>query len=169
MFKKFKSFLSNDKSDIQQENLNEVFVSPISGEIISLDDVPDEVFSQRMMGDGFAIQPEDGEVFSPVDGTITAVFPTKHAISIKSNYGVEILIHFGLDTVNLNGEGFQVYVEEGSVVKAGEILLKVNIEEIKNKVPSVVVPIIFMELNGKSFSYNIGKVGAKEQDVITLK
>ncbi len=63
MFKKFKSFLSNDKSDIQQENLNEVFVSPISGEIISLDDVPDEVFSQRMMGDGFAIQPENGEVF----------------------------------------------------------------------------------------------------------
>ncbi len=121
------------------------------------------------MGDGFAIQPENGEVFSPVDGTITAVFPTKHAISIKSNYGVEILIHFGLDTVNLNGEGFQVYVEEGNVVKAGEILLKVNIEEIKNKVTSVVVPIIFMELNGKSFSYNVGKVAAKERNVITLK
>ncbi|KRU30181.1 subunit EIIA of glucoside-specific PTS system [Clostridium sporogenes] len=169
MFKKIKSLLSNDKSDVQQENLNEVFVSPISGEIISLDDVPDEVFSQRMMGDGFAIQPENGDVFSPVDGTITAVFPTKHAISIKSKSRVEILIHFGLDTVNLNGEGFQVYVEEGSVVKAGEILLKVNIEEIKNKVPSVVVPIIFMELNGKSFSYNIGKVAAKEQNVITLK
>ncbi|EQB3134119.1 PTS sugar transporter subunit IIA, partial [Clostridium botulinum] len=102
MFKKIKSLLSNDKSDVQQENLNEVFVSPISGEIISLDDVPDEVFSQRMMGDGFAIQPENGDVFSPVDGTITAVFPTKHAISIKSESGVEILIHFGLDTVNLN-------------------------------------------------------------------
>lgn len=63
MFKKIKSLLTNDQSDIQQEDLNEVFVSPISGEIISLDDVPDEVFSQRMMGDGFAIQPENGEVF----------------------------------------------------------------------------------------------------------
>ncbi|WP_434284076.1 PTS sugar transporter subunit IIA [Clostridium botulinum] len=169
MFKKIKSLLSNDKSDIQQENLNEVFVSPISGEIISLDDVPDEVFSQRMMGDGFAIQPENGEVFSPVDGTITAVFPTKHAISIKSESGVEILVHFGLDTVNLNGEGFQVYVEEGNQVKAGDMLLKVNIEEIKDKVPSLIVPIIFMDLNGKSFNYNTGKVTAKEPNIITLK
>lgn len=169
MFEKIKAILFNNKSDKQDESINEVFVSPISGEIISLDNVSDEVFSQRMMGDGFAIEPENGDVFSPLDGTITAVFPTKHAISIKSNSGVEILIHFGLDTVNLKGEGFEVYVEQGDSVKAGDPLLKVNIEEIRNKVPSVVVLIVFIELNGKSFSYNAGKVAAKEKNAVILK
>ncbi|GIM30594.1 PTS glucose transporter subunit IIA [Clostridium polyendosporum] len=179
MLKKIKSILFKNQSDVQQENVNEVkknknvednvFIIPISGEVISLDRVPDEVFAQKMMGDGFAIDPENGEVFSPVNGEITAVFPTKHAISIKSNSGVEILIHFGLDTVNLKGEGFDVYVEAGNSVKAGDMLLKVNIEKIKNKVPSLIVPIIFTELNGKSFNYNSGKVTAKETNVVTVK
>lgn len=169
MFKKFKDMLFNNKEDNQEEIKEEGFIIPVSGKIISLDDVADKVFSERMMGDGFAIEPENGEVFSPVDGIITAVFPTKHAISIKSNYGVEILIHFGLDTVKLNGEGFEVYVEQGSSVNAGDKLLKVNLDEIRDKVPSLVVPIVFIELNGKSFSYNAGKVTAKEKNAIILE
>ncbi|MBU3160278.1 PTS glucose transporter subunit IIA [Clostridium frigoris] len=178
MFNKIKAFMSNDQSDTHKgkvqevkknEEKSETFIIPISGEVISLEDVADEVFSQRMMGDGFAIEPENGDLFSPVDGVITSVFPTKHAISIKSNNGVDILIHFGLDTVNLKGEGFDVYVEQGDLVKAGDRLLKVNIEEIKDKVPSIVVLIVFIELNGKSFSYNLGKVKAKDKNVIIIK
>jgi len=168
----------NDQSDTHKENVREVqknkekseiFIIPISGEMMNLEDVADEVFSQKMMGDGFAIEPENGELFSPVDGIITSVFPTKHAISIKSNYGVDILIHFGLDTVNLKGEGFDVYVEQGDSVKAGDRLLKVNIEAIKDKVPSIVVLIVFIELNGKSFSYNVGKVKAKDKNAVIIK
>lgn len=178
MFNKIKAFMFNDQSDTHKEKVQEVkkneeksetFIIPISGEIINLDDVEDEVFSQRMMGDGFAIEPENGVLFSPVDGIITSVFPTKHAITIKSNYGVDILIHFGLDTVNLKGEGFNVYVEQGKSVRAGDKLLEVNIEEIKDKVPSVVVIIVFIELNGKSFSYKALKVKAKDKNAVIIK
>ncbi|WP_407645004.1 PTS sugar transporter subunit IIA [Clostridium polyendosporum] len=153
-----------------EENVKEdIFLIPISGDIINLDDVPDEVFSKRMMGDGFAIKPENGQVFSPVDGTVVGVFPTKHAIAIRSNFDVEILIHFGMDTVNLNGEGFTVYVKEGSSIKAGDKLLKVDLNEVKDKVPSLITPIIFTNLNGKSFSYTIGKVIAKEKNIVIIK
>ncbi|AKG35944.1 PTS sugar transporter subunit IIA [Paenibacillus durus] len=166
MFNKIKVLIFQDKPEQQQED---GFIIPVSGEIIDLSHVPDEAFSQRLMGDGFAIQPENGEVFSPVDGVVTTVVPSKHAFSIKSNSGIEFLIHFGVDTVKLKGEGFEVYVKEGSVVKAGDLILKVNLEEIKDKVPSVAVSVIFIELNGKRFSYKTGKVAAKEKDVVTLQ
>lgn len=166
MFNKIKALIFQDKPEQQQED---DFIVPVSGEIIDLDHVPDEAFSQRLMGDGFAIQPENGGVFSPVDGVITTVVPSKHACSIKSNSGIEFLIHFGVDTVKLKGEGFEVYVKEGSEVKAGDLILKVNLEQIKDKVPSVAVSVIFIELNGKSFSYKTGKAAAKEKDAVTIQ
>ncbi|MBC2579502.1 PTS glucose transporter subunit IIA [Clostridium sp. DJ247] len=167
MLRKIKDFFLNKQSEKQVENNS--FLIPVSGQLINLDEVPDEVFSQKIIGDGFAINPEDGDVFSPVDGLITGVFPTKHAISLKDNSGVEILIHFGLDTVTLNGKGFTTYVEEGSIVKAGDLLLKVDIDEIKDKVPSIVMPVIFVDLNGKTFKYNIGKVVSKQNGIVTLQ
>ncbi len=154
--------------DRPEQQRGDGFIVPVSGEIMDLSRVPDEAFSQRMMGDGFAIQPENGEVFSPVDGVVTTVVPSKHAFSIRSNSGVEFLIHFGVDTVKLKGEGFDVYAKEGSVVKAGDLVLKVNLEEIKDKVLSVAVSVIFIELNGKSFSYKTGKAAAKEKDAVTI-
>lgn len=163
--------LLREKFGVKRENksvINNEFLVPVSGEVINLDDVKDEVFSQRMMGDGFAIAPEDGRVFSPVDGTITAVFPTKHAITIKSNAGIEILIHFGLDTVQLKGEGFNLCTEEGAVVKAGDLLLEVNIEEVEKRVPSIVVPVIFLELNERTFTFETRQVKAKDKDVIQI-
>jgi len=174
MFKKIKNFMFNNQSDIHKQDVtkvkeNDTFIIPISGEIISLDNVADEVFSQKMMGDGFAIEPENGDLYSPIDGIITSVFPTKHAITIRSNSGVDILIHFGLDTVNLKGEGFKTYVKQGDSVSAGDKLLEVNIEEIRTKVPSIVVLIIFIELNGKKFSYNALKVKAKDKNVVIIK
>lgn len=124
--------------------------SPLNGMIMPLDKAPDQVFSQKMMGDGFCIDPADGKVVSPVNGTITAVYPTKHAIGITSKKGNEILIHFGVDTVDLKGEGFNLLVEAQQKVKAGDTLLEVDIEKIKDKVPSLITPIVITNLEDRS-------------------
>jgi glucose-specific phosphotransferase system IIA component len=122
-------------------------ILPLEGELVPLDKVPDPVFSQKMLGDGFAIQPTNGTVISPVDGEIISVFPTKHAISLKDHNGREILIHVGLDTVSLKGEGFTSFVEDGQAVKKGQKLLEVGFESIKNKVPSIITPVVFTNLS----------------------
>ncbi|MED1470359.1 N-acetylglucosamine-specific PTS transporter subunit IIBC [Bacillus salipaludis] len=136
----------------------EDFVMPIKGEIIPLSEVPDQVFSQKMMGDGFGIVPENGSVVSPVDGEILNVFPTKHAIGIRSNQGYEILIHIGLDTVNLKGEGFSVLVNEGDKVIKGQAILNFDLEFIKKSVPSTITPVIFTNLT----KLNVKKHGQTE-------
>ncbi|MCT4796688.1 glucose-specific PTS transporter subunit IIBC [Exiguobacterium alkaliphilum] len=127
----------------------EGFLAPMSGTILSLDDVPDQVFSGRMMGDGFAIEPSDGKVVAPFTGTITTFFPTKHAIGLLSDDGREILIHVGLDTVNLKGEGFTSKVKEGDRVEAGDVLLDVDLNLIRDRVPSLITPIIWTNGDGK--------------------
>ncbi|ATO49694.1 glucose-specific PTS transporter subunit IIBC [Brevibacillus laterosporus] len=130
----------------EQTSSSTVFVSPLEGKMLELKDVPDQVFSQKMMGDGFAIEPTNGEVVSPVDGTIVTFFPTKHAIGIAANDGREILIHFGIDTVKLEGEGFEALAQEGDKVTAGQPLLRVQLADVVEKVPSVITPIIFTNL-----------------------
>jgi N-acetylglucosamine PTS system EIICBA or EIICB component len=122
------------------------FVVPVEGKIIPITEVEDEVFSQRMMGDGFAIVPSKGSVVSPVDGEIINVFPTKHAIGIKSVQGYEILIHVGLDTVQLNGKGFNVLVENGQKVSKGQELLTFDLDLISSSASSTVTPVIFTDL-----------------------
>ena len=134
------------------------FVMPIKGEIVPITEVPDQVFSQKLMGDGFGIVPADGTVVSPVDGEIINVFPTKHAIGIKSKYGHEILIHIGIDTVNLKGEGFKVLVNEGEKIKKGQVILEFDLDFIKKSVPSTVTPVIFTNL----IRLNIKKQGQTE-------
>ncbi|MGG1400909.1 N-acetylglucosamine-specific PTS transporter subunit IIBC [Bacillus salipaludis] len=138
---------------------NKDFVMPIEGEIIPITEVPDQVFSQKMMGDGFGIVPANGSVVSPVDGEILNVFPTKHAICIRSKQGYEILIHIGLDTVNLKGEGFTVLVKEGDKVTKGQAILTFDLEFIKKSVPSTVTPVIFTNLT----KLNVKKHGQTEQ------
>ncbi|CKE41347.1 PTS system%2C beta-glucosides-specific IIA component [Streptococcus pneumoniae] len=98
------------------------------------------------MGDGFAIEPTEGTVVSPVNGEIVNVFPTKHAIGIQSEGGKEILIHFGIDTVKLNGEGFEALVAQGDKVKQGQPLLKVDLAFVKENAPSIITPIVFTNL-----------------------
>lgn len=120
--------------------------SPLEGEILPLERVPDEVFSQKMLGDGFAVEPTNGTVVSPVDGEIVNVFPTKHAIGIKDTNGKELLIHVGLDTVNLQGEGFTSFVTDGQPVKMGQKLLEVDFAGIKDKVPSIVTIVVLTNL-----------------------
>ena len=114
---------------LRNEQGEEVFASPITGEIHPITDVPDQVFSGKMMGDGFAILPEEGIVVSPVRGKVLNVFPTKHAI-LQSDGGREILIHFGIDTVSLKGEGFTSFVSEGDRVEPGQNCLKLILKRL---------------------------------------
>jgi len=122
------------------------FTAPLSGKLLKIEDVPDQVFSEKMMGDGFGIEPSDGEVLSPFNGVVKSVFPTNHAIGLESEDGLEVLIHMGLDTVNLKGEGFTVHVKDGDCIKQGQKLADMDIDFIKDKVPSIVTPIIFTNL-----------------------
>jgi sugar PTS system EIIA component len=117
-------------------------VAPLTGAIKSLEEVPDPVFSQKMMGDGIAIEPTDGEVVAPVNGEVVQVFPTKHAVGLRSDAGVELLIHVGLETVSMNGEGFTAHVAAGDRVKAGQRLLTFDLDLIKQKAKSTITPII---------------------------
>lgn len=108
---------------------NEVKV-PIKGNLIPLSEVSDDVFSQKMLGDGFAVKPTGQEVVAPVSGTITTLFPTKHAIGIKTAKGLEVLIHLGIDTVELKGEPFKLFAEQGDSVKAGDKLAEMDIADV---------------------------------------
>jgi glucose-specific phosphotransferase system IIBC component len=149
----------------------EAIAAPLSGEVLPLSEVPDQVFSQKMMGDGFAIMPTEGTVVSPVDGKIVNVFPTKHAIGIESANGREILIHFGIDTVKLNGEGFEALVAQGDEVKKGQELLKVDLEYVKNNAPSIITPIIFTNLQPNEYVKieKQGKVSKSEEGIVTIE
>ncbi|WP_404330798.1 glucose-specific PTS transporter subunit IIBC [Mesobacillus maritimus] len=146
------------------------FTSPIKGEIKPITDVPDAVFSGKMMGDGFAIIPSEGVVVSPVDGKIVNLFPTKHALGILSDTGREILIHVGIDTVNLKGEGFETLVGENDKVEKGQPLLKVDLDFIKKNATSIITPIVFTNLSeGESVTLKKqGNVELAEESIIEI-
>lgn len=128
------------------EGVKEDIIPPIKGKLIPITEVPDQVFAGKMMGDGFAIIPEEGLVVSPVNGKIINVFPTKHAIGIQSDGGREILVHFGIDTVKLDGQGFETLVSEGNTVQAGQPILKVDLDYIEENATSTTTPIVFTNL-----------------------
>lgn len=117
------------------ELLNDSYelMAPVSGKIIQLKEVPDEVFSTKLAGDGIAIEPEDDIVVAPVAGKVVLIFKTNHAFCIRQNNGVEFLVHVGLDTVKLNGEGYERLVEEGAEVKLGQPILRVDRKSIIEK------------------------------------
>ncbi|MBD1383294.1 glucose-specific PTS transporter subunit IIBC [Metabacillus arenae] len=156
---------------LQNDVSEESFTAPLTGEIHSITEVPDQVFSGKMMGDGFAITPTEGTVVSPVNGKILNVFPTKHAIGMQSNNGREILIHFGIDTVNLKGEGFKAFVKEGDEVKQGQKLLEVDLDFVKDKAPSVMTPIVFTNLaEGELVKVKAeGNVKKEQEDIIDFE
>lgn len=117
-------------------------VSPIEGETLPLKDVPDPVFSQKMMGDGIAFLPREGKVVAPADAKVIHIFTTRHAVALETAEGLEILIHIGLDTVNMQGEGFSVHVAEGAQVRTGDLLVTFDFELIKKKAASLITPMI---------------------------
>ncbi len=120
--------------------------SPIKGVAADLSTAPDEAFAGRMMGDGAVVTPEDAIVRAPEDGEVCFVFDTKHAIGFQTDSGLGLLIHVGIDTVKLNGQGFEVYVENGQKVKKGDPMIKLDLAYIKENAPSIVTPVLCTEL-----------------------
>ena len=116
--------------------------APAKGQLIALSNVPDEVFSTGMMGQGIAIQPSNGEIFSPIDGTVQTIFPTKHALGLVGEQGEEVLVHMGLDTVNLQGKGFDILVTEGQTVSIGDPLVNMDLQAIQSAGYQTITPII---------------------------
>ena len=115
--------------------------SPINGKVIELKEVPDEAFAQKMVGDGCAIEPDKGVICSPIDGQLMNIFPTNHAIIFETVDGLEMIVHFGIDTVKLDGKGFQKLREPGPI-KIGDEIVKYDLDNIKDGVPSTRSPII---------------------------
>ena len=116
---------------VQFKGITEEVYSVADGEVVALEQVKDPVFSQKMMGDGFAVEPENGNIVSPVSGTVSSVFPTKHALGIVTEAGLEVLVHIGLDTVSLEGKPFTVHVAEGQKVAAGDLLVTADLDAIR--------------------------------------
>lgn len=133
--------------------------SPLTGQVKDITTIEDDVFSSGMLGQGITIEPTDGQVLSPVDGVVTSVFPTKHAIGVTSDDGVEILIHIGMDTVSLNGEGFESFVKQNDRVHKGDLMLRVDLDKIKAAGLSVITPIVVTN----SSSYQAVKIAANNQ------
>ena len=116
---------------VQYKDLTEEVYSVADGEVIALEQVKDPVFSQKMMGDGFAVEPANGNIVSPVSGTVSSIFPTKHALGLVTEAGLEVLVHIGLDTVSLEGKPFTVHVAEGQKVAAGDLLVTADLDAIR--------------------------------------
>lgn len=124
------------------KNTKETILAPITGKVIPLSELKDDAFANGLLGDGVGIIPIGGNVVSPVDGTITALFPTLHAVGITSNSGVEILIHVGIDTVQMGGKGFKAHIKQGDIVKKGQLLLNIDLDEIEKAGFSTQTPVI---------------------------
>ena len=156
---------SQEESTVQEKNastsfkgLHAEFVAPANGEMIPIDKVEDDVFSQKMMGEGFAVVPENGEIASPVSGTIVSVFPTKHAIGIKTDDDIEVLLHMGIDTVDLGGEAFEIKVREGEKVKAGKVVATADLAKIQ-KAGKITTMIVVFTNGDKIKDYHYAKTG----------
>ena len=160
---------SNSINDKPKENSNsdgvlvETIYSPIKGKIVKLENVLDEAFSSGAVGKGIAIEPsEDGKVFAPFDGVIETAFPTKHAIGLTSDKGVEILIHIGMDTVKLDGKYFTSHIEEGQKIKKGDLLMEFDTEKIKEAGYSAITPIVITNFE------NYGDIEETSADYINV-
>ncbi len=119
------------QNTVQYKDLTEEVYSVADGEVVALEQVKDPVFSQKMMGDGFAVEPANGNIVSPVSGTVSSIFPTKHALGLVTEAGLEVLVHIGLDTVSLEGKPFTVHVAEGQKVAAGDLLVTADLDAIR--------------------------------------
>lgn len=136
--------------------------SPVDGELIDITAVPDDVFSTKMMGDGFAVKPTNDQIYSPCDGQVVTVFKTKHAVTLVADNGLELILHIGLDTVKLKGNGFTTHVEDGQTVKAGDLLVTADLDYIANQGfdPITLVVIVNMD-KVKQLEPVTGQVAAK--------
>lgn len=136
-------------------------VAVANGEVIAIEAVADPVFSGKMMGDGFAVEPTDGTIVSPVNGTIKSVFPTKHAIGIETKEGVEVLVHMGIDTVSLEGKPFSIKVKEGDQVQAGQVLAQVDLEALQQADKKATMIVVFTNMD-KIQAFELTQKGSQQ-------
>lgn len=147
---------------------NEKFAAPVTGRIVRIEDVPDQVFASRTMGDGFAIDPTEGKLYSPFTGEVTVAYPTGHAYGLRTAGGKEVLIHIGMDTVELNGKGFKPAVRQGDHVRQGDLLTEIDLDYIKKAGKPVITPIIFTDGTQVELT-KTGNVKHGDTDVLKLK
>ncbi len=153
----------------ESKKVPEVILAPLTGKAVPLSEVPDPVFSDKVLGDGVAIIPADGKIVSPVDGEISTVAETGHAYGFTSEDGQEILVHVGLETVSLNGECFKVYGKAGDKVKKGDLVAEVDLGYLKEKEINPITPVLLCsDTEGKELQYGEGEVEAGKSEVLTL-
>ena len=122
-------------------------IAPISGEIVAIEDVPDVVFAEKIVGDGIAIRPTGNKMVAPCDGEIGKIFETNHAFSIESDTGIELFVHFGIDTVELKGEGFTRIAQEGQKVKMGDTIIEFDLAFLTEKAKSILTPVVISNMD----------------------
>ena len=160
-----KLFGSKENKSVEVE-----IYAPLSGEIVNIEDVPDVVFSEKIVGDGIAIRPKGNKIVAPIDGVIGKIFETNHAFSMESKEGIELFVHFGIDTVELKGEGFTRIAQEGQAVKRGDTVIEFDLELLESKAKSILTPVVVSNMDEISnIEKKAGEVVAGESIVLVLK
>ncbi|CAL4318129.1 PTS glucose transporter subunit IIA [Buchnera aphidicola] len=162
------SFISNffQKKDAHLDDKIKIF-APISGNVISIKKVPDIVFSKKIVGDGIAINPTGNKIVAPIDGKIGKIFHTLHAFSIESKQGIQIFVHFGIDTVKLKGKGFESCIKEGQKVKKGDLIIKIDLKLLKKTAKSIITPVVISNTDKMNIiEKKIGKIIVAGKNVI---
>ena len=167
------SLLNSKEEQTNSENvdaLNDV-VSPFTGQFIELSKIPDEVLSKKTLGDGYGVYLSDGKIIAPISGKVTTVFPTKHALGFTDNFGNEVLLHIGIDTVNLKGKGFNILIKPGDNIVKGQKIAEVNLDIIKENNLSPISVMIFTNLSKERYTVKpleTNKVKAGEVNILTI-
>lgn len=166
LFDKLKQFVSDDSKDSRSTDI----FAPLSGEIVKIEDVPDVVFAEKIVGDGVAIKPTGNKIVAPINGTIGKIFETNHAFSIESDNGIELFVHFGIDTVELKGEGFKRIAEEGQEVKAGDTIIEIDLPLLEERAKSILTPVVISNMEDiKELVKLTGQVVAGESPIMKIK
>ena len=164
-FDKLKRFVTDD--DAASTGI-QIF-APVSGLIVPIEDVPDVVFAEKIVGDGLAIRPTGNRMVAPCDGVVRKIFETNHAFSMESDTGVELFVHFGIDTVELKGEGFRRIASEGQTVKVGDIIIEFDLALLESKAKSTLTPVVISNMDAvKQLNKQSGKVTMGETVLLTL-
>jgi len=169
MFQKIFNTITNNKkkNNVYENNPNYVDVySPVKGKYIELIQVEDKTFSSGILGKGFAVEPVEYSIFSPINGKVTMLFPTLHAIGITHENGLELLIHVGIDTVNLNGKHFKAYVSEGDIVKKGDLLLRFDGDKILDLGFKLTTPVIITNSNDYEVEFTNSVIDVSNESLI---
>jgi len=127
-----------------KRKIREIY-APVDGQVVALESVNDDVFSQKMVGDGVAVMPMSNSFTAPIDGIVSKIFSTNHAYSIKNEKDLEVMVHIGLETVALEGKGFTRIANEGDVVKAGDVIIEADLPYIREHAKDIITPVIILE------------------------